>query len=127
MTTKTSKKKIKPNEWVPVDVLDVVVVTKDHKLFVGGQQLTDIELKNLQSEIKALKAFRIWSLFQNTVKQRAIETGFVTSETWERTMSGKMMLLNLDILRSIVDAIEKVPPLHTPIPMRAPKPGTPTH
>lgn len=118
---KTPPKKIKAPEWVPVDAREVVVVTQDHKLFIGGEQLTEIELKNLQAEVKALKTFRIWSLFQNTVKQKAIETGFIKAETWERTMAGKMMLLNLDVLRSIVDAIEKVPPLHTPMVARPPK------
>lgn len=113
-----SRKKIKPYEWSPVDPQEVVLVNQSNELFVGGVKLTDIELKNIQAEVKALKSFRLWSLFQNTVKQKAIETGFVKAETWERTMAGKMMLLNLDVLKSIVDSIERVPPLHTGLPVK---------
>lgn len=97
-------------------------MTKEHKMLLGGELLTEVDLKNLQAEIKALKAFRIWSIFQQTLKQKAIQMGLVESETWERTMSAKMMLLNLDVMKSIVDVLEQAKPLHTPAaPPQVPK------
>lgn len=112
---KNSKPKQKVWEWSPVDPLDVLVVDKDRKMSLGGAPITDIELKNLQQEVKALKAFRLWGIFQETIKQKAIDRGFLESLDWEQTLSGKMMVHNLGILRSIVEVIEKATPTSQPI------------
>lgn len=108
------KKAPKANSWSSVDPLDVLTATKDKILLLGDTKLTDVELKNLQMEAKTLKNFRLWSIMQNTIKQKAIVMGLVESETWERTISAKMMLLNLDILKSVVDSLLVAQPLHTP-------------
>lgn len=108
-------------DWSPVDPLQVLIVTQDRKMLLGDEPITDIELKNLQSEVKALKNFRIWRIFQDTIKQKSIELGFVKADNWEQTMSGKMMLHNLGILRSVLEVIERTPgPATAPV---APRPA----
>lgn len=111
---KNTLKPSKPWDWSPVEPLDVIVVTKERQLTIGGEPVTEVQLKNLQAEVKALKTFHLWRIMQETVKNRAVESGFIKAENWEQTMSGKMMLHNLGILRSIVEVLESVPPLHTP-------------
>lgn len=111
---KSSKKQNKAWEWSPIDLKEVFVVTKEHKMLLGGELLTEVDLKNLQSEVKALKAFRLWRIFNETLRNKAVEMGFIKAENWEQTMSGKMAIFNLDVLKSITDVLEQAKPLHTP-------------
>lgn len=115
-TSKQPKKaKVKPWQWSPVDPLEVLSVSKEQILLLGSERITETELKNLQMEAKTLKTFRLWRIMQETVKQKAIQMGFVDAETWERAMSGKMMLHNLGILHSIVENLTIVPVARTPL------------
>lgn len=121
-TSKKPKKKtsLKAWEWSVVDPTQVLVVGQDRKMTLGGEVITEIELKNLKAEVKALKNFRVWRIFQETIKQKAIEMGFVKADNWEQTMSGKMMLHNLGILRSVVEVLEQTtPPSLPPVAPRA--------
>lgn len=131
MTLKKSKKpsvKPQPWEWSPVDPFAVVTITQDRKIMLGSEQITETELKNLQAEAKVLKNMRIWHVLQETVKQKSIQMGFVEAETWERTMSGKMMLHNLGILKSVVDSLLHMPPQYVAtLPPKPHKSGVPIH
>lgn len=121
MAIHSSKTKKKKTDWTPIDPNDVFQVTDDRKILVGGQEITEVELDNLRAEVKAFKNFRLWALFDGTLRQKAIETGFILAENWEATQSGKMMIHNLGIMKSIMVAIIKTPPLHTPIAPPRPK------
>ncbi len=116
---KHSSRKINKKEWVVVDPQDVLRVTPDKKILLGGKEITEVDLENLQAEVKAFKHMRLFTLFDNTVRQKAIEMGFVESETWERTMSGKMMLFNLDMLKSLMASVEAVKPTPPPAPKKS--------
>lgn len=107
-------KHLKMSDWDGVDPKQVLVVTKERKMVVDGEVLSDIEIKNLQDEVKSLKNFRIWRIMQETVKHKAVEKGFIESLSWEQTLSGKMMLHNLGLLRSIVEVIDNHFPLVPP-------------
>lgn len=115
MTKPTSKKPKTSNawEWSPVDQNSVLRVDQSHRILLNGEEITATELENLRAEVGAFKNFRLWRLFDNTLRERAIEIGFVKAENWEQTSSGKMMLYNLGTMKSIMAAIEKMPPLHT--------------
>ena len=109
---KTMKRKTKTKEvWDGIDLNEVITVLPTGRMYIAGNELTEIEVKNLQQEVQAIKSFRIWEIMQETVKQKAVEKGFIESLSWEQTLSGKMMLHNLGLLRSIVDVIEKYVPL----------------
>ena len=93
-----------------VDLHEVVDVRKQGgklRLFIGGFQCTDSEVKDLKAQATLLQPTRLWRIMQETVKQKAIEKAVIDSKTWEETLSGKMMLHDLGLLRSIVDAVEK--------------------
>ncbi len=88
-----------------VKVKDVLAVDKLGIISIDGQPLTPQEVSFLKSEVDMLRTMRIWSIFQETVKQKAIEKAVYTSLNFEQTLAGKMMLHNLGILKSITDAI----------------------
>lgn len=95
----------KKAKWLTVDPKEVLQVNKQKVMLLFGQPITEIELKNLKEEVKALKMLRIWRIFQETLKHEAIKQGFVEAENWEMTLSGKMMLHSLGIMQSITDAM----------------------
>lgn len=100
-----------------VDVNDVVTVSKDGKdLLIGGNKMSDIELKNLKEEVKALKNFRVWRIMHETVRHKAIEKGILLSNEWEETLAAKMMLHNLGLLKSVLDVIDRFTPQVIPTP-----------
>lgn len=89
-----------------IDPTQVLQVAKNGMLLLNGEPITEIELTNLQQEVKALKNFRVWRIMQETVRERAIEKGLLTSTKWEETLAGKMMIHNLGLLKSIADVLE---------------------
>lgn len=122
--SKPSKKQPNPWDWSPVDPHSVFTVSQDRKILLGGAPITENEYKRLQDEAKAFKNSRLWQVMHETVRQKAIQTGFVEAETWERTMSGKMMLHNLGVLKSIVESLTNMPAQY--IATMPPKPYKPT-
>lgn len=104
----TSIKKLLLN---PNDVLNVDPTTK--VVYLNGDLITETEVSQLQSEIKALKMFRIWNIYQETVKAKAIEMTMLApalesdEKKLARLMAGQMMLHNLTIMKQLVETIEK--------------------
>jgi hypothetical protein len=78
--------------WVKIDHTQVLKATKDGKLYLFGEQISDIDLRTLQQEARAFKAFKLWRVLRETMKERAIQRGLVDSLNWETTLSAKMML-----------------------------------
>lgn len=96
----------KKQKWVRVDPKEVLVADKMKGLLFMGETLTDLELANLKQEAQTLKHFRIWRVFQETLRQEAIEQGLVNATNWEMTLSAKMMLHCLGIMASIVTVLD---------------------
>lgn len=96
----------KKQKWTAVDAKDVLVADKKRGLLFMGEPLTDLELQNLKQEARTLKHFRLWHVFQETVRQEAIEQGLVNATNWEMTLSAKMMLHCLGIMASIVNVLD---------------------
>lgn len=85
---------------------DIIVQDKG-KIFLGGILITDNELAVLQAEIKALEGMRIWSIINNTPKQKAIDIGWTTSTNIEHLNTGKTMYHTLDLQQSIISILKK--------------------
>lgn len=96
---------MKKTNFPPLDVTEVLLATKEGILLLGSP-ITDMELKSLQEEVRALKQFRIWKIMQETIRHKAIEKGITLSTQWEEVLAAKMMLHDLGIMKSVVDAIE---------------------
>ncbi len=98
--------------WM-VDPNYVFSVTKTGIILLNGVQITNQELKNLKSEIHALKEFEIYKVLQNTLRQKAIEksvlfsTDLYTQKGNEQVLAGKMMIFSLDIIRTIINDIDR--------------------
>lgn len=75
---------------------------------MGGELITNEEIANLKQEVILLRQTRIWKIFQETLRQYAIEKAFNDSKSWEEVLAGKMMMHNLGVMQTIVDLIEKL-------------------
>jgi hypothetical protein len=85
-----------------------ILRAENGRVFLGDHQITEPEVKNLQTEIKLLGQMRIWQIFQETIKQRAIEKSVLHSDNWEQVLAGKMMIYNLGIQKSVVEVLHKL-------------------
>jgi hypothetical protein len=96
---------------VQVDLRDVLDARPDAKgvyhLHIGGSPLKDADAKQLKAEADSLLRMRLWTIMQETVKQRAIEKAVLNSENWEQALAGKMMLHDLGLIRSIAEGAAK--------------------
>jgi hypothetical protein len=90
-----------------IDPKQILTIGKDGKMYLGGSLVTDVEQGSLKSEAIALKNMKLWSIFQETIKDKAIRTMVTESKNFDDMKSGKLMLHNLDILNTIVDTALK--------------------
>lgn len=84
-----------------VDISNVVRSSKG-KVYIGDSEITLEELKSLQEEAKLISKLRLWRLMTETVRHQAMETGFKTSTVFDDVKTCKMMLVNLDIIESML-------------------------
>ncbi len=94
-----------------VDPKEVMTAISDRSgnaaiIKLGDDELTKQEVKNLKEEVKYYKQSRLYSIFHNTLKNKAQDVMFTKSSSFEDMRSGKMCLLNLDIQDNILKAIE---------------------
>lgn len=97
-------KKTKIKVLSPYDVWKI----KNGKVYLGDEPLTETSKKNLKAEVIVLKQLHIWKVFQETLKQYAIDKAFNDSKNWEEVLAGKMMGHNLGVMLNIVNLIEKL-------------------
>lgn len=93
-------------EWT-IDPEEVVHITEAGLIFINGTQISDIEIKEIKAEARALKNFRIYKIFQETLKQKAVEKSVLQSKNFEEVLAGKMMIHSVGIIKSIVDLFDK--------------------
>lgn len=102
-----------PEDTWYVDPELVFAVTKTGLIQLNGKQVTAMELKNMKSEVRAMKEFTVYKVIDMTLRQKAIEKAVLTSTDLyslkgnEQVLAGKMMIYNLDIIKTILNAIEK--------------------
>lgn len=95
-----------------VDPEYIFGLSKGGLITLNGNQITTQELKNLKSEIRALKEFEIYKILQTTLRQKAIEKAVLTSTDLyslkgnEQVLAGKMMVYSLDIIKTIINDID---------------------
>ncbi len=88
-----------------VDISSVARSDKG-KMYIGGNEASPEEVDAMKEEIRFLESTRIWRLFQETVRYQAQETIITKSLSFDDVKSGKLMLVNLDILQSIVNIVK---------------------
>lgn len=108
---KAEKERNQPISWM-VDPNYVFSIGKTGMILLNGDQITSQELKNLKSEVRALKEFEIYKILQATLRQKAIERAILTSTDLyslkgnEQVLAGKMMVFSLDVIKTIINDID---------------------
>lgn len=87
-------------------VLDDVIKVEKGKMYVGSNEITAMELKQLIAEVKALEGFRLWQILNETVKNDAVDRGWNKSVKMEDLNTGKTMFYTLDLQSSIIKSIK---------------------
>jgi len=77
-------------------------------VYLGMELTTRETAKELKQQASLLKDFLLWDILQETIRNEAIHIGLKTSMNWDGVLQGKSMLLNLDIIRGIVDKMAKI-------------------
>ncbi len=101
------KNKLTSSLFCSVNPDEVLSVTKDGRIILGGEQISKEEIRSLYSEVMAIRSCRIWNIVNDTLKADAMERAFDKSISYDDLKTAKMMLLNLDIIQKIFDKIEK--------------------
>lgn len=100
------------SHWL-VNPDDVLTVSESKIVYLNGEQLSALEIKELKAEAKAIKNMKLWSIMQETLRQKAIEKSVITSDASvlrdvnPELISGKMMIHSLGIMKSIVEVMDK--------------------
>lgn len=98
--------------WV-IDADKVFSFTKAGMITLRGEQITEKELRNLKAEVRTFKQFEIYLLFINTVRKLAVDKAILQSTDLyspkgnEQVLAGKMMVYDLDVLKTILERIDK--------------------
>jgi hypothetical protein len=91
-------------EW---DVTKVVEIDpKTGNLTIGKEVVKESQLANLKGEVDVLRRSALWPLLTNTLRARAVYQGINKSETFEHVLVAKAMLVDLDLIESILVTIE---------------------
>ena len=91
-----------------VNPLHVFQVSQSGLPYLGLEPITKVEATRLQENAKLLKAMPIWKIFEETIRQHALNKAIMQSKDWEEVLAGKMMLHNLGIIKSIVDTLDNL-------------------
>ncbi len=86
---------------------DVVSITKDGKVHLGDDVVTEAELKNLVAEASFIKRTRLWSLMTETLRLDAQQRMFNNSTSYQDMLNGKMMMYNISVQEKILKLFEK--------------------
>lgn len=95
----------------PEEVLHIAEVRQPNGAMVkvimlGDEKITAGELQALKEEVIYFENTRLKRVFENTVREKSIESAFVKSLTYDDAKTGKLMVLNLDILERIAKTIK---------------------
>jgi hypothetical protein len=85
---------------------DIITTDKLNVVYIGGQRVSQEEMKILIEEVKWLEKSKIWRIFTETVRWEAQQTMFEKSKDWNDMLTGKTMLYNLSLLERICKLIK---------------------
>jgi hypothetical protein len=77
-------------------------------LYLGGDQLADVETLQLIQDVKALEKTRLWTIYQEYLAHQAQEYMFIKGKTTDDLFFGKAILYSLSLLRELNKTILKI-------------------
>ncbi len=90
----------------PIDPYHVLTyVEKIGVLKLGGEQLSDREVEELKAEADYFTRTRLYRIYHETLRQKAVEKGFYESTDQDQVLAGKMMVHSLAVQKMIIAAI----------------------
>lgn len=94
-----------------IDVNNIISIgLKDRCFYLGKEKATDAQINNLKAEAEFLLNSHIWKLLNETPKELAHKTMFVTSESLVDLQKGKSMLFLLDTQNKIIEMLKQYTP-----------------
>lgn len=97
---------VNPNDIIYTVYPQKATKEKPAGVYLGGQLITDIEVKTLKEEAISLEHMRLWKVINETIRADAMETGFKKSVNFDDLKTCKLMLYNLDIINSVIKIIK---------------------
>lgn len=76
---------------------------KDGKIEIGGQSLSQEEIRILKEEALYIERTRLWSILTNTLADDARQVMFEKSKDFEDMRTGKAILYAIDIQEKIIN------------------------
>lgn len=96
-------------EYLPIEPSSVLEIKGD-KVYLDGKEVEKVEMHELRTEAGFFQRSKLWKIFQETLRSHAHKVMFVKSTSFDDMRTGKAMLYNLDIEKSIVDLLLKIKP-----------------
>ena len=99
------------------DLRSIVTITKQGVIYIGGERPDDGRLANLKAEAEFLFQSDIWKIIQETPKQLAERSMFISGESLDDMKKGRSILYTLSSQNNIVGIFKsyqskpKEPPL----------------
>lgn len=90
-----------------VDTKELIVFTKNGKIFVGGEELTQGEINNLKSEARVIEQMRLWSIIVNKLNEKAQSKVYEESVDITDLLFGKTVLYVLNVQKQIINKLKK--------------------
>lgn len=92
-------------ELLTVNPVDIFRITKEGIPKLGDFAITKEEVVALQEEIKFLERTRIWSILTATLADSAKKIMFEKSKSFEDMRTGKALLYNIQLMKTIMKQI----------------------
>lgn len=88
--------------WILRNYLKAVVfedvITTEGKLKLGGEPIEVGQRNSFRIEARTIQDMQLWRSLRETLKQKAHESMFSKSRSWEDMFFGKALLYNLDLI-----------------------------
>lgn len=80
---------------------------KTGQMTIGGEKISDNELRSLKEEAGFIQRCRLWSIMTSTLKHQAHLSMFEKSKSFDDMVIGKTMLYNIDVQEKFLETFLK--------------------
>ena len=84
---------------------DVIIFRKDGKVVLGGDQISNSEMRAMKEEIKFIKETKTWKFITDYLQNQAKLKMFEESKDFTDLLIGKMMIYNINAQKEILERI----------------------
>jgi hypothetical protein len=97
--------------WLAVNLLPIVnkddiISFKKDKVFVGGTELTPVEIHNLKVEAMTIKEMRLWQIIVNDLNEKTQKKIYQEAVGITDLVVGKTILYTLDVQKNFIEKLK---------------------